>query len=62
MNRPHKPYTVEIPHHWSPEQALRVFEWFHAIAYAIWDAYDDELLDAIEDRCTADDRQLDLPF
>jgi hypothetical protein len=58
----HHPAMFAIPRNWTPKHALNVFEWLHGIAYALWDAYDDELLDAIESRSGIDDRQLELPF
>jgi hypothetical protein len=56
------PTPLSIPNHWTAEQALSVFEWLNALAYALWDAYDDELFEAIETYELIDDRQLDLPF
>lgn len=56
------PRSFEVPRHWTPEQALDVFEWLHSLAYALWDAYDDEILDTLETRQVVDDRQIDLPF
>jgi len=54
--------NLDIPSHWTPEQALSVFEWLHELAYALWEAYDDQLLDAIGARQGSDTRQLELPF
>ena len=28
-----------IPRHWTPEQALAVFEWLHALRQALWSVY-----------------------
>ena len=57
-----RPNPFDIPRHWTGEQALSVFEWLHALAYVLWDAYDDELLEAIDARQLTDEHQLDLPF
>ena len=45
MSKPSAPSTtptspaVVVPAHWSPEQALAVFECLHALRQALWAAY-----------------------
>ena len=53
--------TLQIPQHWSPEQALAVYDFLNELAQGIWDRYEMQLLELI--RPELDERdisQLDL--
>ena len=39
MNTLPPPPTALVPQHWSPEQALAVFECLHAMQRALWETY-----------------------
>ncbi len=58
MNKP------TIPTTWTTQQAWSVYQWLHELAELVWDTYDDELQDLIEQRAPDVDAdvQLDLPF
>lgn len=51
----------QVPEHWTPEQALSVYEYLHQVAAAVWDRYEVELLPLVHaDPRTPDSLQLDL--
>ena len=39
--------TLPVPEHWSPRQALAYLELLEDLHQAIWDAYEDVLVDLI---------------
>jgi len=45
MSAPSTP-TVTVPRHWSPEQALAVFECLHALRSALWAVYGSQVQQA----------------
>ena len=47
-----------VPTHWSPEQALAVFECLHALHEALWAVYGSQVQQAWRDQLRA---QSDLP-
>lgn len=40
----------QVPRHWTPEQALAVFECLHAMRQALWAAYGPEVQQAWRDQ------------
>jgi hypothetical protein len=55
------PFTLEIPDHWTPEQALAVFELLKDLTDAIWNRYDLTLIEMLAGELYQDDTsQLDL--
>ena len=57
--------TPLIPDHWSPEQALAVYELFDELRDRVWDRYRDSIIKQIQTEQEApehDDPQLELPF
>ena len=53
--------TVQVPHHWSPEQALAVWEFLDEVTRRVWDCYELQLVELIRaDLDQDDDSQLDL--
>ena len=53
MNEPSMP-TLSVPRHWSPEQALAVFECLHAWRCALWAAYGPQVQQAWRDQLVPD--------
>lgn len=55
-----------VPMHWTPEQALAVFECLHAMREALWAAYGPQVQQAWRDQLMPDglmpDFDPDLPF
>ena len=55
-----------VPMHWTPEQALAVFECLHTVREALWAAYGPQLQRAWRDQLVPDgpmpDFDLDAPF
>lgn len=57
---------LQLPHHWSAEQALAVWEFLDEIAGFVWERYELQLLELIRDEFPQEDRyqhdisQLDL--
>ena len=55
-----------VPLHWTPEQALAVFECLHAMRDALWAAYGPQVQQAWRDQLMPDgsmpDFDPDLPF
>jgi hypothetical protein len=43
-----------VPAHWSPEQALAVFECLHAVRQALWAAYGTQVQQAWRDQLMPD--------
>lgn len=55
------PFTLEIPDHWTPEQALAVFELLKDLTDAIWNRYELTLIEMLAAELYQDDTsQLDL--
>lgn len=54
--------NFDLPRHWTGEQALAVLEWLQALTDELWRAYDDELLQALDDRQFVVEQQLEFPF
>ena len=50
--------TPLVPTHWSPEQALAVFECLHALREALWATYGPQVQQAWRDQLGAEE---DLP-
>ena len=48
--RPRKPPAPLLPAHWSPEQALAVFECLHALREALWASYGPQVQQAWRDQ------------
>lgn len=58
--RPEKERCIELPAHWTPEQALAVFEAVDLLRNRLWAAYGSEIQRALrDDRVT---QQQLLPF
>ena len=38
----------DIPHHWSAEQALAVYELLEALGQSVWDTYQTPLVELIQ--------------
>ncbi len=54
-------FTLHLPDHWSPEQALAVYELLNDLATSIWNAYEPQLLELIIPEIEQNDTsQLDL--
>jgi len=54
-------FTLRLPDHWTPEQALAVYELLHALADTIWDRYELVLIEQLRgDPAQHDSAQLDL--
>jgi hypothetical protein len=55
-----------VPTHWSPEQALAVFEFLHAMRQALWAAYGTQVQQAWRDQLMPDglppEFDEDVPF
>ena len=53
--------TLQLPQHWSPEQALAVYDLLNELAQSIWDRYELQLLELIRPQLDEHDAsQLDL--
>ena len=53
--------TLQIPDHWSAEQALAVWELLDDIAGIVWDRYELQLIELIQSElCEGESDQLDL--
>ena len=53
--------TLQIPQHWSGEQALAAWELLDNIAAIVWARYELQLIELIQsERCEEDPDQLDL--
>ena len=62
MNRP-PPNPLYLPEHWTPEQALAVFELIDLLRELLWAIYGPDIQQAMRDDCMAPDpRQLHLPI
>ncbi len=44
--------AVDIPRHWTPEQALAVFDMISELRDAIWIFYDGHIQDTLRRQCT----------
>jgi len=40
-------FTLRLPDHWTPEQALAVYELLHELADTIWDRYELVLIEQL---------------
>jgi hypothetical protein len=47
---PGKPALPPLPEHWSPEQALAVFEFLHTLRQALWALYGPQMQQAWRDQ------------
>ena len=58
----HSPFnSMEIPHHWSAEQAMLVWEFLEALTTAVWDRYEPQLVTLIQAEIEQENNaQLDL--
>ena len=55
MSAPSTPtVTVTVPRHWSPEQALAVLEYLHALRCALWEAHGQQVQQAWRDQLVPD--------
>ena len=60
MNKPSVSWTLlatpalGVPTHWSPEQALAVFECLHAMRHALWAAYGPQIQQAWREQIMPD--------
>ena len=53
--------SVQVPEHWSAEQALAVWEFLDEVTRRVWDRYQVQLIELIRgDLDQDDDTQLDL--
>ena len=66
MNTLPTPPAPLVPQHWSPEQALAVFECLHAMRLALWETYGTRVQQAWRDQLVPDGEppefDPDLPF
>ena len=54
-------FTLQLPDHWTPEQALAVYEFLTELADALWNRYDIPLIQLLAPELDQnDDSQLDL--
>ena len=54
-------FTLRLPDHWTPEQALAVYELLKDLADTIWDRYELVLIEQLRSDLDQDDSaQLDL--
>ena len=54
MNTLPTPPAPLVPQHWSPEQALAVFECLHAMRLALWETYGTRVQQAWRDQLVPD--------
>lgn len=54
MSTPVPPPLPPIPKHWTPEQALAVFECLHALRLALWEQYGSQVQQAWRDQLITD--------
>jgi hypothetical protein len=57
--------NLSIPKHWSPHQALAVLDFLEALHQAIWEAYEEPVVNIIINQTTddpPDDTTLDHDF
>jgi hypothetical protein len=53
--------TLQIPQHWSPEQALAVYDFLNELSHCIWNRYEVQLLELMRLELYGNDPlQLDL--
>lgn len=61
MSIPLSPFTLQIPDHWTPEQALAVFDLLNELTDMIWNRYSIPLTERLAGELYQDDTsQLDL--
>ncbi len=54
-------FTLQLPDHWTPEQALAVYEFLTELADALWNRYEIPLLQLLAPELDQNtDSQLDL--
>jgi hypothetical protein len=44
-------FTLQLPDHWTPEQALAVYELLTDLANAIWNRYELTLIEQLRSEC-----------
>ncbi len=55
------PFSLEIPDHWTPEQALAVFELLNELTDTLWNRYSIAITELLAgELCQDDTSQLDL--
>ena len=55
------PSTLELPDHWTPEQALAVFEMLHELTDTLWGRYNLAIIELLAGELDhGDTSQLDL--
>ena len=47
MSTPSTRFTLSLPDHWTPEQALAVYELLNDLAESIWNRYELQLLELL---------------
>ena len=57
---PSAPPAPTVPLHWTPEQALAVFECLHTMREALWLAYGPQVQQAWRDQLVPDEPMPDL--
>jgi hypothetical protein len=60
MSTPTDPFTLHLPEHWTPEQALAVYELLQQLADSVWNRYAPVLHEQLRDPGPLDSPQLDL--
>jgi hypothetical protein len=59
----HRIHPLELPEHWTPAEALAVFEMIDLLRDQIWDCYGHDIQQALRDQITDRDcLQPDLPL
>jgi hypothetical protein len=53
QRRPHRA-TIDLPQHWTPEQALAVFEFLQAMRQALWGLYGPQVQQAWREQLAHD--------
>ena len=61
MNTLSSRFTLQLPDHWTPEQALAVYEFLTELADALWNRYEVPLIQLLAPELDQNnDSQLDL--
>jgi hypothetical protein len=58
--KPQRPHAAPVPAHWTPEQALAVFECLQALREALWVTYGPQVQQAWRNQLHFDQRPLDF--
>jgi hypothetical protein len=53
--------TFPLPHHWTPAQALAVWELLDELSAALWDAYEPQLWDELDGKHEAESNAEEEP-